>query len=255
MFIQLADAQIYGVSFGNSPRTILAMGGWAGSWELWTEPFITLSETWRTVAYDHRGTGATIAPIASITFETMVADVFAIMDAFAIEKCVLAAESAGVAVALQAAIQQPQRFNGLVLADGVYYRAIPEKPDPFVLALKTDFSNTIKGFVKACVPEPDSAAIHRWGQQILARSEPQAAIRLYECLYGVDLRPHVSQIALPTLILHGEADALAPVSNSEWLAAQIPNSRLQIFKNTGHVPTVTRPREVALAINQFFDSM
>jgi pimeloyl-ACP methyl ester carboxylesterase len=42
----------------------------------------------------------------------MVADVLAVMDALAIDQCVLAAESAGVAVALQAALAAPERLSG-----------------------------------------------------------------------------------------------------------------------------------------------
>ena len=49
--------------------------------ELWAGPFTTLSKTWRTIAYDHRGAGATVAPPKFITMETLVADVFAILDA------------------------------------------------------------------------------------------------------------------------------------------------------------------------------
>ena len=78
MFLMQADAQLYTVSFGRGPRTILALGGWVGSWELWIAPFTTLSQSWRTVAFDHRGCGATIAALESITMPTMVADVLAV---------------------------------------------------------------------------------------------------------------------------------------------------------------------------------
>jgi pimeloyl-ACP methyl ester carboxylesterase len=101
------------------------------------------------------------------------------------------------------------------------------------------------------VPEPDSDAIRRWGRQILARADQAAAIRLYECMFGLDLRPQVSQISQPTLILHGEADQLVPLRDAEWLAAQLPDCHLEVFKGAGHVPTVTRPREVAEAINRY----
>lgn len=56
-----------------------------------------LSKTWRAIAYDHRGTGATIAAAGSITFKALVGDLFAIIDALGVESCVLAAESAGAA--------------------------------------------------------------------------------------------------------------------------------------------------------------
>lgn len=252
MFIRHADAEFFAVAFGSGPRTLFAQGGWIGSWELWAEPFATLSQTWRTIAYDHRGTGATVATPESITMEVLVADVFAVLDALDVSTCVLAAESAGAAVAIQAALQQPQRFDGLVLVDGLIHRAIPDGPDPFAENLKADFNATIAGFVDACVPEPDSAAIRRWGRQILSRASSQSALRLLECMYGLDLRPQVSQLKQPTLIVHGEEDALVPLSDSVWLAAQIPQSHLHVVRGAGHVPTITRPREVAEAINRTF---
>jgi pimeloyl-ACP methyl ester carboxylesterase len=251
MFITHNDAQIYAVAFGSSPRTLLALGGWAGSWEVWTETFCHLSETWRAAAYDHRGTGATTAPIESITVENMTNDVFVVMEALKVERCVLACESAGAVIALNAVLQQPQRFQGLVIVDGLYNSPMPDETDPFVQGLKHYFGATIAQFVNRCVPEPDSEAIRRWGRQILARSEQAAAIRLYECVYGVDLRPRLGEIQQPTLIIHGDLDRLVSVEAARWLAEHIPNAQLEILEGAGHVPTVTRPREVAEAINRW----
>lgn len=252
MFVRHGDAQFFTVSFGAGPRTIVALGGWAGNWELWAEPFAHLSKTWRTVAYDHRGVGATLSPVESISVESMTADVFAILDALEIERCVLAGESAGAAIVLLAALLHPERFDGLVLVDGLFHRPERQGPDPFVLGLQSDFEATVGWFVDACVPEPDSAAVRHWGRQILMRAAPDAAIRLYQCMDGIDLRLDVSRIALPTLILHGELDALVSVADAAWLAGAMPHSRLEILEGAGHVPTVTRPAEVAAAINAFF---
>lgn len=253
MFITRDDVQLYTVAFGNSTRNLLALGGWAGSWELWTNTFTYLSSTWRTIAYDHRGTGATVSPNESINFETLVNDVFVILDALGVEQCVLAAESAGVAVALQAALQQPQRFIGLILVDGRYYWPTLDEKDPFLQGLKNDFQATVGQFVDTCVPEADSASVRRWGRQIIMRSPQAAAVQLYQCMFGVDLRPQLARITQPTLILHGEADHIVPVNASEWLSSQIPDCHLHVFKDTGHVPTVTRPQEVAEAINRYFE--
>ena len=114
MFITHNHARIFSLSFGAGPRTILGIGGWIGSWELWAEPFALLSSTWRTIAYDHRGSGATVAPVATITVANMVDDLFAVMDAYDVAQCVLAAESAGAVVALQAALARPVRILSLI---------------------------------------------------------------------------------------------------------------------------------------------
>lgn len=253
MFISHDGAELYTVAFGAGPRTVVGLGGWAGSWELWAEPFSTLSRTWRTVAYDHRGAGATLAAPESITVKAMVADLFAVLDALSIERCVLAAESAGAAIALLAALEQPHRFQGLVLVDGLYHRTAPTGPDPFVLGLQTDFDATIAAFVDACLTEADGPAVRRWGRQILGRSSPAAAMRLYESLYGLDLRPDVGRIAQPTLLIHGGADRIVSLDASEWLAGQIPHSRLHVVRGAGHVPTITHGEEVANAIDRYFE--
>ena len=254
MFIPHNNAQLFTVEFGNGPRTFVAHGGWTGSWELWTGPFTQLSKTWRTVAYDHRGTGATIAPVESISVENMVDDVFAVMDRLKIEKCVLGAESAGGVVAVSAVLQQPDRFEGLVLVDALLYNAEDGSDANFINGLKTNYKETAGSFVDACVPaiEPNSAEIRSWGRKILARASSESAVRLLECTHGIDLRSRLHQIQIPTLLIHGDADALVPLSASEYMATQLPNSQLHIFKGAGHVPTVTRPLEVAQTINQYF---
>jgi pimeloyl-ACP methyl ester carboxylesterase len=253
MFITHNDAQLYTVSFGSGLRTLLGLGGWAGSWELWTNPFADLSRSWRTVAYDHRGTGATVAPAESISLETMVSDVFAVMDALEIDRCVLAAESAGAAVALQAALRHPQRFSGLVLVDGMYFWPPLNENDPFLRGLISNYSATISQFVDNCLTESDGEAVHRWGRQILMRAPQESAIQLYKCMAGVDLRPHLHEIMHPTLILHGESDKIVPLVASEWLSTQLTDCHLHVVKGAGHVPTVTHPQEVAQQINRFFE--
>ena len=254
MFIPHNSAQLYTVEFGSGPRTILAHGGWTGSWELWAGPFNFLSKSWRTVAYDHRGTGATIAPVESISIENMVDDLFTVMDKMNIERCVLAAESAGGIVAVTAALQHPNRFEGLVLVDALLHNENDGSDAAFIEGLKTNFKETIGGFADTCVPESElnSAEIRSWGKKILARATTESAVRLLECTDGIDLRPQVAQIQMPTLILHGDQDALVPCSDSEYMASQIPISHLHVIKGAGHVPTMTRPDEVANEINQYF---
>ena len=157
-------------------------------------------------------------------------------------------------VAVNAVLQQPERFDGLVLVDAMLHNENDGSDASFINGLKANFKETIGGFVDACVPESESnsAEIRSWGRKILARASSESAVRLLECTHGIDLRPKLSKIQHRTLILHGDADALVPLSDSEYLAAQIPNSHLRVVKGAGHVPTVTRPLEVAQAINEYF---
>lgn len=253
MYITVGDAQLFTAAFGPAQgRPLLAVGGWIGSWELWIEPFAFLSERWRTLAFDHRGAGATLAPAASITFDRLVEDVFAVLDAYQVESAVLAGESFGAAVALEAARRRPARVTGLVLAGSFSPRgaALPEA-DPFLMGLQHHYEPTLEGFVRACTPEGD-LAIRAWGRHILNRASQEAAIALYRLTDRLELGGPLSEIRQPTLLIHGEADVIAPLAYARALAEGLPQARLVVLPGVGHVPTLTRPAEVAAAIEAFF---
>lgn len=253
MFIARGDAQIFATAFGpKSGRTIIGIGGWIGSWELWIDPFSILSENWRTLAYDHRGAGATVAPIETITFDTLVDDLFAVLDAYGVERCIVAAESAGALTALAAALKRPGRVEGLVIVDGLAFRPAQSGPDRMRAGLLADYAATLDWFAAACTPEPDVAPIRRWGRQILDRASLAAALALYDLSGSVDLRPDLARITQKTLIIHGDADAILPLDGARWLAEALPNAQLVVLEGAGHVPTLTRPQEVAHAIMSYF---
>ncbi len=252
MFLKLDDAELFVSSFGKGPNTLVAHGGWVGSGELWSQPFEILSRSWRTITYDHRGTGATVNHAPAITFEILVQDLFKVLDALSVGPSVLAAESSGACIALEAALRDPSRFKGLVIVDGRYHGGRTAGAARFMEGCNTDFSATMDRFVNACIPEEGCDAERRWGKQIVKRSNGPAAVQLMECLEVVDVERRLAEIALPTLVIHGGRDAITPIAASERLAAKIANSKLVIIEDAGHVPTITRPAIVAKAIEEFF---
>ncbi len=253
MFIRSNTAQLFTTSFGPpAGPPIVGIGGWIGSWELWQQPFSILSRVAHTIAYDHRGSGATIAPPDSITFDNLVDDLFVVLDAYQVNQCTLAAESAGVLTALAAALRDPQRIRRLVLVDGPLHPR-PPGDDPFLTGLRRNYAATLDAFVEACVPEAGCEHIKRWGRQILARASQEGAIALMLTARGIDLRPHLAQVTQPALIIHGALDAIVPVQEAHELHSALANSQLLVVPGAGHVPTMTRPVEVARAIAGFLE--
>ena len=66
-----------------------------------------------------------------------------------------------------------------------------------------------------------------------------------------DLRPVLPTVDVPTLVLHGEADARSPVANAEMLHAGIPASQLVVLPELGHACVVEDPTACATAIRRF----
>lgn len=251
MFLKTEDCDLFVASFGQGPRTFVAHGGWVGSGELWLPPFERLSRHWRTITYDHRGTGATVTR-GKISFDALVADLFRVLDALEIRTCVLAGESSGALVVLEAALRQPERFSGLVLVDGRAESSNTAGAARFIQGCKTDFEATMGAFAKACVTDSNAEAEMRWARQIAMRSNGPAAVELMESMWTAQVAHRLGEIAQPTLLIHGRNDLITPVSASEDMAKAIPNARLVVIEDAGHVPVITRPDAVAAAIDDFF---
>lgn len=249
MFIPAGEYLLNSVAIGTGERIFVAHSGWVANWELWQEPFGLMQDSWRCIGYDHRGSGATTAPPEAITPEALVADLFTVLDHYGVNRCVLAAESLGALPCLQAVLDRPERFAGLVLVDGVP-AAVGDRPS-LVAGSRADFPATVAAFIEACVPEPDSEHLKRWGRQMLLRADPEAAATILETHYNRGVAPDLAAVSLPTLLLHGELDAIVPLRAAQEVAATIPGAELVVLPGAGHVPTVTRPQEVVAAIDRW----
>lgn len=252
MFIARPGAQLHALSFGDGPLTLLAVGGWIAGGEIWL-PVIGSLPRWRCIALDHRGSGTSVRR-GPITLENMAEDVIAVADAMGARRCVLAAESAGAAVALRAAQRAPQRFAGLVLTGAAWQRQDPGASDPFIAALRSDHAGTLRGFVDGCLPETDSPELRRWGLQMLMRSSLDDAIELLRCREHPAPATPASEDTwptLPTLLVHGELDRIAPPQGARDLAGRIRGAELHLLPGLGHVPLITAPAEVAGLIERF----
>lgn len=67
----------------------------------------------------------------------------------------------------------------------------------------------------------------------------------------IDSRPHLADIAVPTLVLVGDRDALTPPDRSEEMAAAIPGARLVVVPNCGHASTLEQPEAVNAALTDW----
>jgi pimeloyl-ACP methyl ester carboxylesterase len=253
VFLEVNGVRLHALVFGDGPRTLLATGGWTGSWEVWEEPIAQLTAAgWRCVAYDHRGSGESPVDPSLITVDALAGDVLGVLDALRIERCVLAGESQGGAIAQYAAAREPSRFDGLVLSAPVR-TGRSEGGTAFADLCRSDYPSAVAGFVEACFPEAEVEHVKRWARNILLRAEPAQAARMIEMWREPDV-PDVDprRIDIPALIVHGTADAIVPIEAGRELAELLPDAELFELVGSGHVPTMTRPDEVVGAILRRF---
>ena len=253
MLIPVDDHHLRMTDLGRGTPLLLHVG-WVASWDLWLPLIEQLQHEWRCIAYDHRGAGASTFPASAITPSALVDDVFRVLDAAGVDRCVVAGESMGCLVVEQAVLRDPSRFLGLVLVGGPV-TSPPEPGDAERMAarsamMRADWSAYVDGFVSACLPEPDTAPLHLWGVQTLLPAGPEAGIEMFTS--HADVRVPLEEIGVPTLVIHGGADAIIPVDAGREAAARIPGADLVVLDGVGHVPPFTRPRETADAITAWW---
>jgi pimeloyl-ACP methyl ester carboxylesterase len=261
VFLDIDGNKVFALSFGKGPGTILAHSGWIGSFEDWIATLAPLSESWRTVVYDHRGAGETRVSVERISAEALIDDVFRVMDALHIDHCVLGGFSLGTVTVLRAALRQPGRFNGLMLMNGNAGVQIPNsphvrRPPPSQWPGET-FRDHMEWFAKQCTPEPDSEPIRRWAVNILLRSTPEVADRIatMQPSEEIDWEKRLPELSLPTLLVHGEKDPRYSLESMQYLQSLLPNSKLVVMEGSGHLPMMARPMDVAKIVDDFLRYM
>ncbi len=252
MFVETQGTRLFVSSFGSGNRTALALGGWIGSGEMWLPVFGRLNHGWRTVTFDQRGSGTSHVPNdRDITREAWVDDVFAVMDAQRIERCLVMSDSSGCFPAVLAALKAPERFTGLVLVGGAPRMPLDWKRQLFALGLRFANRPVLREFARMCLPEDETGHVRRWLWDICVRADPRNAVRLLKVLSSFDLTDVAPTLSTPTLILHGSKDFIQPLSDGRALASLIAGSDLVVMEGKGHVPMMSSPDEVVSIIEKW----
>jgi 3-oxoadipate enol-lactonase len=88
-------------------------------------------------------------------------------------------------------------------------------------------------------------------REVLLRMQPQHFATACRALARVDLRPTLSTIRNPTLVIVGELDAATPPALAAELAAGIPGATLVQIRACGHCPPLEHPQAFLAAVTAF----
>ena len=204
------------------------------------------------VTYDNRGAGRSAAPLRPTSIPELAGDAARVLDAAGVASAHVYGLSMGGMVAQEMAIRFPERVRGLVLG-----ASTPGGPRA-IRPTRAELAALARGAAGA-LREPDRA----WLGTMLFSPEFRAAHpdRVRELLaffnahrakaHGVvaqtwatvyhDTVARLPRIQSPTLVLHGQRDAMAPLGNSRLLAQRIPDAELAVVPAAGHAYPLERP--------------
>jgi class 3 adenylate cyclase len=194
-----------------------------------------LSEFARVITFDKRGQGLSDRVSRAPSLEERMDDVRAVMDAVGSQRAAVMGFSEGSAMSVLFAATYPERTSKLLLFGGFSLSTTAGD-------LEAQINERLKtwgtgGWLKTSWP---SLVAKPQGIEVLAKIErlsaSPGAIKAIALLNAkIDVRPILSSIRIPTLVLHRTGDLQVPIEAGRALAGQIPDAKFIEYPGDDHV--------------------
>jgi 3-oxoadipate enol-lactonase len=219
----------------------------------------------RAVAPDLPGFGRSAVPAdrSAYTIDRYADLVAALTGELGLGRVVLVGLSMGGYIALAVARRHPEVLAGLVLADT---RADPDTPagrqarsdQQALVEERGDVTPLVDGLLTRVLAEagPRHAEVGAMLGDMMRSTAPAGWIGALEAMKQrrdqTDLLP---AIAVPTLVVVGKSDAIAPVDVAEAMANAIPGAQFEVVPEAGHVANLENPEVFNRAFSEFLATL
>lgn len=256
MIAKINGLDIYYEIHGDGP-VILLIHGFPLSGELWTPLIERMGGDYRLIVPDLRGHGRSlVAPTASMG--EFADDLNALLDTVGERSAVIVGLSMGGYVAMEFCRRYDDRVRALMLCDT---RAEPDSPeaaaDRRALAERVvaEGSPIIADAMvgKLFAPHAPGQLKQQWRNIMAATPPAGVAAALRGMADRVDSFDTLRAFQKPALIVAGEHDTITPPSTARAMHAVLPDARIQIISDAGHMPPVENPDRFAFLLRRFCD--
>ncbi|HEX2341075.1 MAG TPA: alpha/beta fold hydrolase [Vicinamibacterales bacterium] len=219
---------------------------------IWRHWYTALSRHHRLVRYDERGNGMSQRDVPDVNFDTWIRDLETVVDAAELDRFPLLGISRGGPIAIAYAVKHPERVAKLVLygafAVGMNHVGTPQQLEArralaSLLRLGWGLNNPAFCRTFTCRFIPEATPEHeQWFDELQRVStSPENAARLMERDDDIDVRPLLSQVKTPTLVIHCDRDHAVPPEKGRLLAAEIPGARYVSLPSANHLMLAEEP--------------
>jgi 3-oxoadipate enol-lactonase len=232
-------------------QTVLLIMGLAYPAAMWFRQVPALAERYRVIRLDNRGAGRTgDVPGAPYTVETMTADCLAVLDAADATTAHVVGISMGGLMAQEIALTAPERVRSLCLLathPGIAHAVM----NPEAMAMLGNRGElTPQEAAEASIPfnyapsTPRERIEEDWAVRLPLAATNKGYLAQLSGTSQWDGHDRLDQISTPTLVMHGELDALVPPENGRIIAERIPGAELVTIPQANHLLGTDQPEQV-----------
>ena len=245
--VQLAYART-----GSGPP-LVKTGNWMTHLEfdfespIWRGLYSELSRDHTLIRYDARGNGLSDRDIENVSQELFVGDLESVVDAAGLGRFALLGISQGCAVSIAYAVRHPERLTHLVLFGGYPVgwakraRSAAEKEQGAAmltlvrLGWGQENSAFRQIFTSQFIPGGTKEQADWFNELQRISTSPEDAVRNLVANGDTDVSALLTQVSVPTLVMHARDDARVPFDQGRRLAAGIPGARFVPLASRNHL--------------------
>jgi pimeloyl-ACP methyl ester carboxylesterase len=186
------------------------------------------------------------------TIDEYVEEVKRFCDENSLRNIVMIGHSMGGGIAQKFALDYQEYLKAIVLVcTGAKLRVAPN----IFAAIKENHAQAIELITELAFSKKAPGEIRKRTAEEIMRISPEVIYSDFEACDKFNVMSRLKEIKLPTLIICGLEDQLTPVKYSEYLKNNIPNSRLEIIADAGHMVMLEKPEELNERLEKFIKEL
>jgi pimeloyl-ACP methyl ester carboxylesterase len=231
---------------------LLFVHGFPLDHSMWSGQIDALSERYYVIAPDLRGFGLSGGLLPTLSMTQHADDLAALLDALEItEPVVFCGLSMGGYIALKFWERHRDKLRALVLCDNRAAADTPEAVAARMTMAQRVLNEGASLAADAMLPKlfpvnigQSNPQAYEAIKQVILRTPPETIAAAQRGLAErSDMRGELPQIQVPTLVVCGEEDVLAPLPEMQAIAAAIPHSQFAMIAGAGHMSPLEKPAE------------
>ena len=153
----------------------------------------------------------------------------------------------GGAIALTLALDFEGLSGAVLVGTGARLRVAPT----ILEGIHDNFERNVEIITRFAWSQGALPGLIELGKQALLDAGPDVLLGDFSACDRFDVMGRLEKVKVPTLVISSSADRLTPIKYGRFLAEHIPNARLVVIENAGHMINLTRSEDMAKVIRAF----